>query len=378
MRSIQLADASAEDFGGLRKMRVAIVHDDLVQWGGAEKVLLGLSEIYPDAPIYTSVYDSGNKQLTEKLGSKKIITSFLQKIPGWKILYKMLLPLYPMVFEQFDFSRYDLVISHTTRFAKCIITKPQTKHICYCHTPPRFLWNFSGENQYNWIKPLMDYLRKFDKVSSNRVDYFLAGSKNAANRIREVYGKDSKVVYPFIDLKRFHKVETFDGGYFVVISRINKYKRVDLAIEACRKLKIRLKVIGSGSEEEILKQVQDDDDAGRSNIEFLGNLSDEMVVKELAGAKALIIPGIEDFGLTSIEAQALGKPVIAFGEGGALETIVKGKTGIFFEDQNIESLERALKTFDPNDLKKEDCIKNAGKFSKEFFIRDFKQIVASL
>ena len=224
----------------------------------------------------------------------------------------------------------------------------------------------------------MDYLRKFDKVSSNRVDYFLAGSKNAANRIREVYGKDSKVVYPFIDLKRFHKVETFDGGYFVVISRINKYKRVDLAIEACRKLKIRLKVIGSGSEEEILKQVQDDDDAGRSNIEFLGNLSDEMVVKVLAGAKALIIPGIEDFGLTSIEAQALGKPVIAFGEGGALETIVKGKTGIFFEDQNIESLERALKTFDPNDLKKEDCIKNAGKFSKEFFIRDFKQIVASL
>src|SRR3989344_7716008 len=154
-------------------MRVAIVHDDLVQWGWAERILLGLCEIFPDAPIFTSVYDSSNEELFRRFGYKKIVTSFLQKIPAWKSLYKTLLPFYPLAFEQFNFDDFDLVISHTTRFAKSIITKPQTKHICYCHTPPRFLWHFSGFKNFGIFEILMTKLRLYDQVSAARVDHFI-------------------------------------------------------------------------------------------------------------------------------------------------------------------------------------------------------------
>lgn len=362
-------------------MKVAIVHDDLVQWGGAERVLEGICEIYPDAPIFTSVYDADNMELRKRFGSRKIITSFLQKIPGWKNIYKPLFFLYPIAFEQFDFSGFDLVISHTTRFAKSIITKPQTKHICYCYTPPRFLWNYSGESQYDWMKPLMDYLRKYDRVSANRVDFFLAGSKNASRRIKEVYGMDSRVVYPFIDLKRFERVETYDGGYFVVISRLNKYKRVDLAVKACGKMGLPLKVIGTGPEMENLKRLPRPAIGGARNdgVDFLGNLSDEMVVSVLTGCRALIIPGIEDFGLTSLETQALGKPVIAVKGGGVLETVIEGKTGLFFSEHTMDSLIDAINRFnDSGQINKDNCIINAKKFKRELFITNFKQTVASL
>lgn len=336
-------------------MRVAIAHDDLVQWGGAERVLLGICEIFPDAPIFTSVCNFDNFLLKRNFVNKKIVTSFLQKIPGWRSLYKALLPLYPLAFEQFNFDEYDLVISHTTRFAKSIITKPKTKHICYCHTPPRFLWHFSGYGSLGIGEILMTKLRLLDQVSSRRVDFFIAGSENAKRRIKRVYSIDSKVVYPFVDLDRFKSVETFDGGYFVVIGRMNKYKRFDLAEKACQKLGMELKVIS-------------------------GNLDDEMVVRILAGCKALIIPGEEDFGLVSLEAQALGKPVIAYGIGGSLETVQDKKTGLFFENPTVESLSQTLKRF--NDLnhlmKADDCINNAKRFSKENFLKNFKQAIAFL
>lgn len=359
-------------------MKVAIVHDDLVQWGGAERVLEGICEMYPDAPIFTSLFDypsislgtGSNNWLLKRFGSKKIITSFLQKIPGWKTLYKALLPLYPVAFEQFDFSGYDLVISHTTRFAKSIITKPETKHVCYMHSPPRFLWNFSGETPHKILEPYFKWLRRYDRVSARRPDLILAGSENVKKRIKDMYGLESKVLYPFIDLKRFEGVETFDGGYFLVISRLNKYKRVDLAVEACTKLGIPLKVIGSGSEMGNLRE--------NDGVEFLGNLDDKMVVKVLAGAKALIIPGIEDFGLTSIEAQALGKSVISYGFGGVLETVIEGRTGIFFDKQEVNSLIEKLKKFEPMKFAQKDCKINAIKFSKEVFIRNFKHNIASL
>lgn len=333
-------------------MRVAIVHDDLVQWGGAERVLLGLSEIYPDAPIYTSLFDYQNPAFL-KFKSKKIITSFLQKIPGWKLLYKTLLPLYPLAFEQFDFSEFDLVISHTTRFAKSIITKPETKHICYCHTPPRFLWRFSGMGGFGLAEILLSKLRIYDQVAARRVDCFLAGSENAKKRIKKVYRADSKIVYPFIDLERFQGIESFEGGYYLAVGRPNKYKKFDLAQKACRKLGTPLKIIS-------------------------GELGDGMVVQIMAGCKALIIPGIEDFGLTSLEAQALGKPVIAFGEGGVLETVIEGKTGLFFDQQTEESLINALGKLDSLRIDPKDCMENAAKFNQEKFIDNFKQTVASL
>ena len=164
-------------------MKIALVHDDLVQWGGAERVLETLSEIFPEAPIYTSVYDENNEILKKKFGSMNIVTSFIQQIPGWRNFYKPSVFLHPIAFEQFDFSEFDIVISQTTRFAKSIITKPETKHICYCHTPPRFLWGFSGERKLNFL----GFLRNFDKISGKRVDIWVAGSKNAQNRIKEVY-----------------------------------------------------------------------------------------------------------------------------------------------------------------------------------------------
>lgn len=355
-------------------MRVAIVHDDLVQWGGAERVLLGLSEIYPDAPIYTSVYDGDNESLSRLFGSKKIVTSFLQKIPGWKNLYKVLLPFYPLAFEQFDFAKFDLVISHTTRFAKSIITKPQTLHICYCHTPPRFLWHFSGEKDYGLGEIILSKLRIYDQIVATRVDYFLAGSENARQRIRKVYRKDSKVIYPFIDLERFKDVESFDGGYFLVVGRFNQYKKFDLAISACLKLGLPLKVVGNGFEPGALVKVND----RQHLVNFLGSLNDGALVSVLAGCKALIVPGIEDFGLVSLEVQALGKPVIAFAEGGVLETVIEGKTGIFFFKQTEDKLISALQSLKKVKINPEDCKKNAAKFSKENFIKNFSAEIASL
>lgn len=334
-------------------MRVAIVHDDLVQWGGAERVLQGICEIYPDAPIYTSVFDRDNESLSKPFGSKKIVTSFLQKIPGWRNLYKALLPLYPIAFEQFDFSDFDLVISNTTRFAKAIITKPQTLHLCYCHTPPRFLWHLSGEKDYGILELLMTWLRIYDQISAKRADLFLAGSKNAKERIKKIYDSNSQVVYPFIDLGRFKDVEAFDAGYFVVVARSSKYKRIDLAEAACKEIGLPLKIIS-------------------------GDLDEKKVVAVLAGCKALLIPGIEDFGLSSLEAQALGKPVVAFREGGAMETVIEDKTGIFFNDQTEESLIAALKKIFTKKISSEDCKENAGRFSKENFTTNFKREVDSL
>ncbi len=354
-------------------MKVAIVHDDLVQWGGAERVLLGICEIFPNAPIYTSVYDKTNSLLLQKFGTKKIITSFLQKIPGWRNFYKALLPLYPIAFEQFSFDKYDLVISHTTRFAKAVISKPQTLHLSYCHTPPRFLWHLSSEI-YPKLDFLLNNLRIYDQISSRRVDFYIAGSKNAQKRIKKIYRRDSKVLYPFVDLDRFKNVETFDGGYFLVVSRLNKYKKVNLAIEACVKLGLSLKVIGIGPE---LRNLQVSADR-HQNVEMLGSADEELLVKVLAGCRALIVPGEEDFGLVSLEAQVLGKPVIAYNQGGSCEALVDSKTGILFSKQNILSIKDAINKLSKARIDPQACKKNAERFNKEKFKADFKQIVAQV
>lgn len=350
-------------------MKVAIVHDDLVQWGGAERVLLGLCEIFPQAPIFTSVFDRTNSTLLRYFGTKKIHTSFMQKIPGWKKLYKALLPLYPLAFEQFNFDEYDLVISHTTRFAKSVITKPETLHLSYVHTPPRFLWNFSGMNENKLGQILFSKMRIFDRISSARVDHFLAGSKNAAGRISKVYRRDSALVYPFIDIKRFGNIEGFDGGYFLVIARLNRYKRVDLAIKACMSLNYPLKIAGIGPELEKLKRIAD------KNVEFLGNVEDDVLTLLIAGAKALIIPGIEDFGLTSLEAQAAGKPVIAYKFSGVSETVIDNQTGFLFDYQTIDCLIEKIKDIEKTKIDPTLCKQNAGRFSKENFKDNFRQAV---
>lgn len=353
-------------------MKIALVHDDLIQWGGAEKVLSEISNIFPDAPIYTAIADLKNPLISKNFKNKKIITSFLQKLPFLKTLYKPLLPLYPIAFEQFDFTDYDLVISQTTRFAKSIITKPSTTHICYIHTPPRFLWNFSGEKENILLKPLFSYLRSFDKISSKRVDVWISGSKNCQLRVKEIYGVDSKVLYPFVDTEKLNPGKSFAGDYYLIISRLNKYKNVKAAIKAFKSNGKKLIVVGTGPEFNSLRQNSPD------NIELLAKVSDPLLESLIAGCKGLIITAQEDFGMTAIEAQALGKGVIAFGSGGALETVIPGKTGVFFNEHNGESINYALSIFESLKINPADCYENAKKFSKENFKKSLTDLVTKL
>lgn len=352
-------------------MRVALVHDDLVQWGGAERMLLGLSDIFPGAPIYTALFDGDNFMIKQNFQGRKIVTSFMQKIPGWKSMYKSLLPLFPLAFEQFDFSGYDLVISQSSRFAKAIVTKPETRHICWCLTPPRFLWRYSQETNFKLLEPLLSCLRIFDRVSSARVDKWLANSKNTSQRVRQIYDQESTVVYPFIDLERFADIAPFDGGYYLVISRLNRYKRVDLAIKAAKLQGLKLKIVGVGPELTNLMELAD------NNTQFLGVLSEHNLSLVLAGCKALIVSAEEDFGLTPLEANALGKPVIAYRGGGALETVTEGVTGYFFADQTPQSLINALDQLDQMGYNKIECINQAKRFSKIRFMDQFRSVVSN-
>lgn len=356
----------------IKNLKIALVHDDLVQWGGAERMLLALAQLFPEAPIFTAVNNRDNLILNQGLLGHKVITSFLQNIPGWKSIYRQLLPLYPVAFEQFDFSGFNLVISQTTRFAKSIITKPGTKHLCYCHTPPRFLWNFSSQIPNKILQPYFSLLRTYDFISSRRVDYWIAGSKNAQKRIEKVYHQKSTVIYPFIDRDRFKYIQPFDGGYLLVISRLNKYKRVDLAIQAATRLNRPLKVVGTGPEEGFLKSISG------PLVDFTGVVDENSLALLLAGSQALIIAAEEDFGLTSLEAQALGKPVIAYRKGGAVETIIENKTGYFFNDQTTESLIEALQQLDKKGYNIKSCQEQAARFDPTNFQRDIKKIVFSL
>ena len=360
-------------------MKVALVHDDLVQWGGLERMLLGISEIYPEAVIYTSVIDWENPLIKEQFGVKKIKTSFLQKIPGWKILYKPLFALYPFVFEQFDLSGYDLVISITTRFAKSVITKPEQRHLCYCYTPPRFLWNFQSDNVPILARPILSSLRVIDRVSSVRVDHWIAGSKGASSRIQKIYHQPAVVVPGFVEVSDYSKWQAWDGNYFLVIARLNEYKRVDLAIKAFNKFvkirkekKWRMRIIGTGPKLNDLYQM------ASSEIDFLGAVTEEVRMDILSGCSALILPGEEDFGLTALEAQATGKPVIAFGKGGVLETVINKKTGLFFDQANEQSLLEALVLFCSSKFSSPEIKKNAAKFSKTRFKMKFSSAVDSL
>ncbi|MBI4040030.1 glycosyltransferase [Candidatus Daviesbacteria bacterium] len=355
-----------------KNLKIALVHDDLVQWGGAERVLATLAQIYPESLIYTSLFDSNSNLLRQNFDVGRIRTSFLQKIPGWKNFYKALLPLYPIAFEQFDFSNFDLVISQTTRFAKSVITKPSTKHICYCHTPPRFLWNFSGEVSNFWLSPYLSFLRVYDQVSSRRVDFWIAGSNNAKLRIKKIYRTDSKVIPPFVDLSRFRDVESFEGSYLLVISRLNWYKRVDIVLEAAKKLDLPLKVVGVGPELGNLQR------RASKKVEFLGHVGEDDLSTLIAGCWALVVAGEEDFGLTSLEAQALAKPVVAYRAGGTLETVIEGETGYFFDDQSAESLIRALGQLDKRGYNKKTCVQNAQRYSQEKFMEEFSALVNSL
>lgn len=355
-------------------MKIALVHDYLVQYGGAERVLECFTEIWPYAPIYTLIYDE--EKTHGRFKGKRIYTSFLQKFPYSRKNHRIFPPLMPPAIEQFDFSKYDIVLSDSSSYAKGVITPPDTLHICYCHTPMRYAWDdcqkYIQEFGFprlvkKFIPFLMNYIRIWDRISAERPDEYIANSKFVAGRIKKYYKRYSQVINPPIDTKKFHIGAS--GDYFLMVGRLMTYKRFDIAVEAFNQLGWPLKIIGRGLEYKKLKKM-----AG-PNIEFTGRLDDEKLFETYANAKAFIFPQEEDFGLVAIEAMASGKPIIAFRGGDIIEHAREGKEAIYFDEQTPKALIEALKKFNPNDFNPQSIRKKALPFDKEIFKNKIKQYV---
>lgn len=354
-------------------MRVALVHDYLVQYGGAERVLEVLSEMFPEAPIYTLIYDSS--QLYGAFSDKTIRTSFLQKLPFAKTHHRFFPILMPLAVEDLDLTAYDVVISSSNSYTKGIITRPDTIHICYCHTPMRYAWDdyhrYFKEFQYSsLVKPFipfaMNYIRMWDKASSDRVDYYLANSQNVARRIQKYYKMDSHVLYPPVNTEVQFDA-TIEGDYYLMLGRLLPYKHYDIVIQACIKNGKNLHIVGSGPDEERLKSLA----RGHDNIVFLGRLSDEDSQREFRECKAFIFASEDDFGIVPVEAMAVGKPVIAYGKGGALETVKDGETGVFFDEQTAESVLAAIEKCETMKFDPVHIHNHAQQFSRDTFKHKF-------
>jgi glycosyltransferase involved in cell wall biosynthesis len=358
--------------------RVAIVHDYLTQYGGAERVLELLQKAYPEADLYTLVRQRGDNLLEEHLDLSRARTSFIQRLPGtgWG-QFKEYLGFLPAAVESFDFSEYDILISSSSAWAKGAITNARTFHICYLHSPMRFVWDWYHQTlkEYFWpisflLKYLLSHIRRWDVTSAQRPDVIIANSEEVRKRIFKYYRRESRVLHPAVDTDFF--VPANNGGsseYYLLISRLKPYKRVDLAVKAFSQLGKPLIVAGDGSEMGKLRKM-----AG-PNISFTGKVTDRQLLDYYQNCRALIFPTLEDFGLTLLEAQSCGKPVIAYGRGGALETVEEGKTGVFFRDQSVESLLNAViqfegKTFDPVYIRK-----HAASFDQKLFVKDFRDLV---
>ena len=365
--------------------KIVIVHDFLTYFGGAEQVLKSLHNLYPKAPIYTLLYDED--RMKQYFPNAKIRISFLNKLPQFlKKRKKYLFPLMPTAAETFDLRDFDIVISSSSSFAKGIITKPKTTHICYCHTPTRFLWdwhlNYLKENKIRGIKkililPILHYMRMWDKSASERVDYFIANSKNTARRIKKFYGANSEVIYPPCDMgesKSSDKEKNRTGDYFLIVSRLSPYKKIDIAVEAFNKLDLPLVIIGDGQDRKRLENMAE------KNIKFLGFQNKEKLAEYYQNCQAFIFPGEDDFGITAIEAMSYGKPVLAFRKGGLLETMIEGETGEFFDDAIPEILADGVRRLKNNYAKyNSEKIKNqANKFSRENFEEKIKQFVLNI
>jgi glycosyltransferase involved in cell wall biosynthesis len=358
-------------------MKLAIVHDYLYQYGGAEKVLEALHEIWPQAPIFTSFY---LKKEMQKAGFEdqgmKIRTTWMQKLPLKKALAKPYFLFYPLAFRYLKLSGYDVIISSSSYAAHYARGYPYSLHICYCHTPPRYLYGYDTELDHQKIKKIFPFMPKvyslmrgWDKSAAGLVDYYVANSEETKGRVRKHYLCEAEVVYPPVDIKKFLKVESNRGEYFFTYGRLVAHKRVDLIVEAFNQLGLPLKVAGSGLELGRLKKM------AKANVEFLGRISDQSLLEYLSRCRAVIFAAHEDFGIVPVEAMAAGKPVIAYQAGGVLESILPGETGGFFFPQNSKALINTVKNFNPEKYDPGLCRKQAEKFDKEQFKEKIKRFV---
>ena len=347
-------------------MKIALVCSWLNQYGGAERVLEALHDIFPEAPVYTSIY--WPEAMPPAYRTWDIRTSFLDKLPLIKERHQPFLPLYPLAFEQFNFSEYDLVLSDSSAFAHGVITPPHALHICYCLTPARFLWSYhqyiAGEGlgplARALLPPFIYHLRLWDRAAADRVDFFATISEVVRRRIAKYYHREAKVIPPPVDTESYLSSETIED-YFLIVSRLVPYKRIDIGVQAFNELGLPLVIIGDGRDRMRLQAM------AQPNIRFLGRLPDGEVRQYFARCRAFIFPGEEDFGISCVEAQAAGRPVITYAGGGALETVEEGVSGTFFHQPMAASLAEAVRSFDPRSYNSAAIRRRAQTFSIENF-----------
>lgn len=350
--------------------RIAIVHDYLNQMGGAERVVGVMHKLFPEAPVFTTIVD--RDKLLPELRDAEIKTTWMQHIPNILRDFKLYFWLYPFAVRSINLKNYDIIISSSSAYAKGIRKPKHAVHVCYCHSPMRFAWNFDGYMENVKVSRLRKMaakwltlpLRLWDKSNSKHVDRLIANSSIVKERIGKFYGMESTIIYPPVEVERFSVSKEEPGDYFLVVSRLASYKKIDLAIEACSRLGRKLLIIGDGDDRKRLEEL-----AGPS-VQFLGRRSDEEVVRYMQGCRALLFPGLEDFGITPLEANACGRPVIAFQAGGALDTIKPGLNGLFFSEQSAEDLAEAITTFDKQQWNPHLIREHAETFNERFFIEN--------
>jgi glycosyltransferase involved in cell wall biosynthesis len=357
--------------------RVAISHEWLTIPGGSEKVVLQLLELFPHADIYTSVYDP--EPWPEAIRRAPVRASFLDRLPGARKHYPRLLPFMNAAFESFDLDGYDLVISSNHACAKNVITGPGTLHVCYCHTPMRYAWDpgfFAGERlglaERMLLPLLLGRLRRQDAIASSRPDVFIANSKFVAARIAKFYRRDSHVIHPPVEVDRYLSTSRREEDYYLFLGRLVPYKRADVAVEACARLGRPLKVVGSGRGARELEQ------AGGPDTELLGWVDDAQLGEIIAGARALLFPGVEDFGIVPVEVQAAGVPVIAYADGGARDSVVDGVTGILYDKPGVQGLCEAIERFEQLEFDEAEIRRRARGFGPERFRREISDLLATI
>ncbi len=358
-------------------MRIALVHDWLTNLAGAERVLIALHELYPEAPIYTSVY---TPEVFPQLADADVRTSFLQRLPLARTKHQAFPILRTIAFEGFDLSGYDVVLSSSHAECKGVLTGPETLHICYCYTPIRYYWSgyahYLANPRFGWLNPVVkavmpwmtNYMRVWDRCAADRVDIFIGISEYIAQRIKKYYRRDAAVIYPPVNTSWLSPGEGHED-FFLMVGRLVPYKRADLVVEVFNDLGWPLKIVGTGSEMKSLQAM------AKPNIEFLGHVPDEKLKDYYTSCKAFVFPQEEDFGITPLEAMAAGRPVIAYRKGGATETVVEGETGVFFDEQTPESLKAALLSFDADKFEVQKLRQHAETFDEELFKQRIDEFV---